>query len=108
MIVRTNIIKLIGAAGVTIFPFIFINPAYESQKLLDHELIHFNQQKRWALYGLGIGLLVWFFLYLCILPIGWNPFRYKWESEAYRTANFLSNKEIKQKLQARPYFLWWH
>lgn len=108
MIVKTKIVLLVGAAAVTVWPFIFVAPGMESNKrLLAHEAVHIRQQRQWAIYGAGVGLLAWLFLYLMVLPVGWNPFRRKWETEAMREADGLYDHQIVKKLAKRPYFLWW-
>lgn len=96
-----------GAKAVTIFPFgCFAHPDYVLNR--PHEEIHWKQQRRWAIRGLGVGLLLWFVLYLLVLPAGWNPLRWSAESEAMSKADHLSDDEIAWKLRQPPYYLWWH
>jgi len=108
-IVTTSIVGWFGASAITVFPFVFISPKVEGKDLEDtkkHEGVHYEQQKLWATRGLGIGLLAWFFLYLFVMPYGWNPFRKKWEIEAY-TAQGITKEKAIETLQGSPYFLWW-
>ena len=99
-------LKWIGAAAMTVYPFIIIDPRYlDNTILIEHEMVHIEQQKRWFKYGLGIGLLLWFFLYLLVLPVYWNPFRRKWETEAYKKAQKFSNEQIDEILSKAPYYL---
>ena len=62
------------AAGVTLGRHVFLRfPGTPS--LLAHELVHVRQQAEHP---------VWFWVsYLLLLPIGWNPWRMRWEAEAY-------------------------
>lgn len=113
MIVKTKLVRLLKASAITVFPFIFVDPyyldypaLYDIEKLLLHESIHIEQQKKWAIYGLGIGLLVWWALYLLALPVGWNSFRKKWETEAYLAEGY-SQTTIDTILKRAPYYLWW-
>lgn len=107
ILIETKLVRLARAYAITVFPFIFIDPDTKNKELvLTHELIHYFQQKRWAIYGLGMGLLIWFILYLLVLPVGWNPFRRKWETEAFKAEHF-SLDFINQILKKPPYYLWW-
>jgi hypothetical protein len=109
MIVKTEIVTWFGASAITVFPFIFIRPHLAGlNRMTIHEKKHLEQQKRWAIYGLGVGLLVWYFLYLFCFPVGLNPWRYKWEAEAFLTDKTLSIGEINTILALPPYHLWWH
>jgi len=56
--------------------------------------------------GWVLGQLVWRALYLLVLPVGWNPFRYRWEFEAYKT-QVLDEVHIRRILKESPYYLWW-
>lgn len=48
MLIRANLPKLIGFDAITIWPFIFITPAYASNKpLIEHELVHYREQRKW-------------------------------------------------------------
>jgi hypothetical protein len=109
IVVKTEAVKLLGAGAVTVFPFVLVHPFYAGHEaLMRHERTHWEQQRRWALYGLGVGLLVWWALYCLTLPVGWNPWRYRWEIEAYRAGEGLDEKRVREILRSRPYYLWWH
>jgi hypothetical protein len=129
IIIKTRLLALLRIGAITIFPFILIQPKLaDDEEVLHHEHIHWYQQLRWLLVGgvigvtaacllypysdwflflMGIGLFAWYFLYLLVLPVGWNYFRYKWEREAYKTANKLTDEEVKERLKKHPYHLWW-
>jgi hypothetical protein len=101
-------------AAITIWPFIFISNSLckdtynNKQELiitLKHEDVHYKQQQRWAIYGLGIGLLVWFLLYELCLPFYWNPWRRRWETEAYSKGNGFDQDTIDIILCGPPYWL---
>jgi uncharacterized membrane protein len=97
-----------GAIAFTFFPFVFVHPdAAPRESILTHEAVHYEQQRRWLIYGLGVGLLLWYLLYLLVLPVGWNPFRAKWEREAY-LAQGRREAYIAKTLRGAPYWLWWH
>lgn len=107
MIVRTRAVSFFGAGGITVFPFIFLHPL-AGEKTEAHEKVHYRQQKRWALYGLGVGLIVWFLLYLLVLPVGWNPFRARWEMEAFKEAEGYPEEFVRNRIfPEKPYYLWW-
>lgn len=61
-----------------------------------HEEIHSLQQKR-------VGLYKFIFLYIFALPFIWNPWRYRWEYEAYFDGSGLSDQEIKKILSSYRY-----
>jgi hypothetical protein len=73
--------------------------------VLPHETVHWGHQRSWCLYGLGVGLLIWFLLYLLVLPLVWNPLRRYTEREAYRVDG-LTDAEIDTILRRWPYLLW--
>ena len=107
-VIYTDKVEWFKASAITIWPFIFINSVFKDEpSLLVHELVHYKQQQRWAIYGLGIGLIAWFLLYLLALPVGWNPFRKKWETEAYQKGQGYPVEVINNKLKQAPYYLWW-
>lgn len=97
-----------GFSAFTLYPFIFYVGTL-GNLTRKHELIHIDQQKRWCKwYTLWIvGLIAWFFMYLLILPVGWNYWRYKWEREAYTKGSGI-NEALTKKILSRDYFLWWH
>jgi hypothetical protein len=105
MIIKAKWVGLFGASAITAWPFVFVD-GEPSESIMVHERVHLAQQRRWAIYGLGVGLLAWHLLYLLALPAGWNPWRKRWETEAYR-ANGIGEDRIKAILRARPYYLWW-
>ncbi|MBI5871675.1 hypothetical protein HZB88_01165 [archaeon] len=65
-----------------IYPHIYLQknfyelPASLQNRILKHEAVHLSQQKK-------TGTLKFLFLYIFILPFFYNPYRYKWEYEAY-------------------------
>jgi hypothetical protein len=103
-------VELFNATAMTVWPFVFISPKVGDGPMLRmalvHEDVHYHQQGQWLVYGLGVGLLVWFFLYLFCLPMYWNYWRRKWETEAME-AQGLSAREIAWKLTQPPYYLTW-
>jgi hypothetical protein len=108
MVIKTNIPLWFGAAAITIFPFILVMKNVPERSLVTlalHEGVHYAQQKRWFKYGLGVGLIAWFILYLGVLPVGWNPFRKKWETEAFLAQGY-SEDQITRILHEGPYYLW--
>jgi len=106
MIVKTKSVIWFGASAITVYPFIFVHPALANDEaIMKHEQVHCEQQKRWATYGVGIGLLAWFFLYSLCLPIGYNPFRRKWETEAYQKGQGYDLDTINEILKHAPYYL---
>ena len=95
----------IGTDAITVWPWIFVRNGHDpSPELMAHERVHLEQQRRWAIYGLGAGLVLWFALYLLALPVWWNPWRRRWETEAMR-AQGMKADEIETALQGRPYWL---
>jgi hypothetical protein len=108
MIIYTNLLPP-GAVAFTAYPFIFIKKRFKGNKnilndLLPHEMVHYERQKKWFIYGLGIGLILWFILYLFVLPFYWNPFRRKWETEAFMADGYTLEK-IDEILSKPPYYL---
>jgi hypothetical protein len=104
MIIEWNWIRYLGIGGITVWPLVIIRP--DRRARLPHEMKHFEQQGRWFKYGLGVGLLVWHLLYLFALPVLWNPFRRKWEREAY-AAEGINEEEADKRLRGWPYLLRW-
>ena len=106
MVVVTKILPP-GSCAFAAYPFIFVHPGWkDNERTLLHEMAHYLRQRRWVICGLGIGLLAWFALYLLFLPVGWNPFRRRWETEAMLTEG-RSAPEISTSLREAPYYLWW-
>jgi hypothetical protein len=107
MIIETRLLPP-GAIAVTIWPLILVHPSVaKNARVLRHEGVHFEDQRRWFIYGLGVGLLVWWLLYLLALPVGWNPMRSHAERRAMR-AEGRRDDEIRWALRKAPYYLWWH
>jgi hypothetical protein len=107
-IINFKIIKIgwfFGFSGLTIYPLIF-NVSLSGWGL-KHEKIHLEQQHKWYSVLWYFGVLAWLFCYLMILPVGWNPFRYKWEYEAYKNGQGYSDMKIREVLK-KEYFLWLH
>jgi hypothetical protein len=107
-IIRTRIVDWLGASAVTVWPVVFVSPSITAAALpqvLKHENVHLAQQRRWLVYGLGVGLLAWFALYLLALPVWRNPWRRRWETEAYLAQGF-TPVEIDLILRSQPYWLW--
>lgn len=67
-----------------------------SQRIIDHEYIHYLQQKKY-------GLLKFLFLYLFAFPLFYNPWRYKWEYEAYKKGSHLNDETIRELLSSYKY-----
>lgn len=130
LVLRTRLPTLIGAGAITCWPIMLVRPEQaEHPATLMHEGVHAEQQKPWVVLGLlavvvalggfylGAGELnnwcwlaapfpfLWHILYLLCLPFGWNPWRRKWETEAYR-AEGMSQYEIDYRLERAPYWLW--
>jgi len=63
----------------------------------------------WAVEGYALGHLAWRWLYLIGfplgLPVGWNPWRRWWETEAM-LAEGRSAAEVEAALKNAPYYLW--
>lgn len=97
----------VWVSGATIYPFVFLFKGH-TEHTKAHELVHIRQQRRWWKYGGPLGLLAWLFLYAFVLPVGWNPWRWKWEYEAYKEGSKFGDFGIERKLRRFPYMLWWH
>jgi hypothetical protein len=107
-VIETNIIRALQAIGLTFYPFIFVAKGLDAEQrasLLTHENVHWEQQRTWAKYSLGLGLLAWYALYLLALPVGWNPWRRKWEAAAMKVQG-RTDAEILERLKHAPYYLW--
>jgi len=105
-VVQTSVVRWFRASAITVWPFIFVMSDNLPSWVLKHERVHAEQQRRWALYGLGVGLLVWWALYLIALPVGWNWWRARWEREAYLAVG-MPKEAIEHELHKAPYYLWW-
>lgn len=71
-------------------------PLHPASSIYDHEIIHVNQQEE-------VGLLKYIFLYLFCLPLFWNPFRFKWEYEAYLHGSKWKHEDIIKTLRSETY-----
>lgn len=111
-IIRSRLPNIVGAAAICVWPFgLLLDPIVDvtspyGRSLLLHEETHWKDQRFWGLVIPLVGVLIWYFLYLCILPVGWNPFRYHWEAKAMR-AQGLRAPEIQWRLRQSPWRLWW-
>ena len=96
-----------GADAWTVYPLgCFVRPGARCYSLEVHEGVHWRHQRAWCIYGLGVGLLLWFLLYLLFLPVGWNPLREFTERRAFRMQG-CSDRYINGILKNPPYYLWW-
>jgi len=97
-----------------IWPFgIFLARAYKrvedlerdprTRKTILHEEYHLEQQFKWYIRGHVFGLFAWYFCYVFILPFFFNPFRWRWEAEAYMKAQNYNAKEIEGILSGWTY-----
>lgn len=64
--------------------------------ILDHEAIHAAQIRE-------VGFFKFYFLYLFACPFFWNPWRYKWELEAYFVGSRISLKGAQKLLRSYRY-----
>ena len=85
----------------TLYPHIYVckdfySLSQETQKrIIKHETIHLQQQKQH-------GLIKFLFLYIFVFPLFYNPWRYKWEWEAY-TKSGTSKEKTKEYLSSWNY-----
>lgn len=93
-------LTIFGGQGVTtaIGDTIYLGKgaSEKDRMLIDHEKIHLEQQKR-------VGLVKFVFLYLFCLPFVYNPYRWKWEFEAYDRGTRMVHWRIKQVLGSKLY-----
>lgn len=84
--------------GNTIYMMKDFNSLSEENKqsLMAHESIHINQQAK-------VGLLKFMFLYFFCLPLFRNPWRYKWEYEAYKNGSKWQDADIQSELRSWNY-----
>jgi hypothetical protein len=79
----------------TIYPNIYVAKRFNSwpkklrERIIRHEKVHLRQQQE-------IGLLKYLFLYIFVLPVLWNPWRYQWEMEAYMNGSGYSIEKAKE------------
>ena len=64
-----------------------------------HEKVHIGQQQSWTKFG----FLFWLFLYGLALPLFFNPFRYRWEYEAYREGSGFGHEHTISVLRSATY-----
>jgi len=67
-----------------------------SPTTMRHENIHMHQQE-------NVGLFKFLFLYLFCLPVVWNPWRFRWEYEAYTEGSGCSHQLTKRILRSASY-----
>jgi hypothetical protein len=85
----------------TISPHIYVAKGFYSfsknvqNQLIKHEEVHLKQQQE-------KGVLLYLFLYIFCFPLFWNPYRYKWEMQAYEEDGTSSNK-AKEYLSSGVY-----
>ena len=73
----------------------FYFPKAIQQRIVKHEKIHIKQQN-------AHGLFRFLFLYIFVLPLFYNPWRYGWEYEAY-TQSGTSTEKTKKYLSSWHY-----
>jgi hypothetical protein len=101
-----------GIGAITVYPWIFLSwsawnqPVADLNSTLIHEQAHLAQQQAWRGKAWLFGLAAWFFCYLFLLPVLWNPFRRRWETEAYAAQGWC-DKFIEPRLREAPYWLVW-
>ncbi len=85
----------------TLYPHIYVSKEFHTfskttqERILKHEKIHLEQQKKQ-------GIFKFLFLYVFAFPLLYNPWRYKWEWEAY-TKSGTSEKQTKEYLSSWNY-----
>jgi len=78
----------------TLYPHIYLGKNYynsnliEKKRILKHEEIHLKQQRE-------TGILKYLFLYIFILPLFWNKYRFNWEYEAYIQSGTSTKNTLK-------------
>lgn len=101
------------ATATAVYPVVFRAKRFsrltrhQQDLVMDHEEVHLEQQRQWFVRGLGVGLLAWFLLYLLVLPAGWNPFRERWEREAYIRGSKIAPDKVAEILRKAPYWIIW-
>lgn len=89
-----------GFTGFTLYPFIF---DVKGKVDIDHEMIHIQQQEPYYKHGWYFGIALWIFLYFCVLPYKYHPWRTKWELEAYTKGSKLSKERAQRIIDANYY-----
>jgi hypothetical protein len=78
-------------------PYLFIPfPHQVPSDVIEHERIHFEQQRI-------VGRWLFSFLYLFAFPFLWNPWRFRWELEAYEKGSGKSRKDAIKLLRSKTY-----
>lgn len=67
-----------------------------SEGIIKHEEIHIKQRK-------AVGSFKFYFLYLFALPLFFNPFRKKWEIEAYTKGQGFTEEHARKMLRRAMY-----
>jgi hypothetical protein len=67
-----------------------------SPRIIRHEAMHSFQQSQ-------VGIVKFLLLYLFALPFFWNPWRYRWEMEAYIFGSQLDEAEARRILRSVAY-----
>ena len=99
--IKPNFVKVITfnfAAAITLWPFgIFFKNEHGKRSFMNHEAIHWKQQKEM----LGIFFYLWYLVeWLIRLPFGNAYYNISFEREAYR------NEHNKNYLNERKPFAW--
>ena len=85
----------------TIAPHMYLSKGFKNlsskgqAQILKHERIHLKQQEE-------TGIIKYLFLYTFCFLVFYNPWRYKWEYEAY-TKSGTSKKQTKKYLKSWHY-----
>ena len=101
--VKTKLIRLhpMGIIGLAVWPFIFLDPQYVSDRLIQHEEIHLKQQVELLVVGFYI-LYAFYFIK--------NYIRYRKFYISYRKIPFeieaFEHQETKNYLENRKRFAW--
>ena len=104
-VVRLNID--VGWSATTVYPFVFVFGKLKNESAtFVHEMVHWQHQHRWWRAAGVFGWFAWFFLYLFVLPAGWNRFRWNVEFEAYTIDGRYIDEIIRKGLREK-YLLWW-
>lgn len=81
-------------------------------RVLRHEETHLMQQYQWYSTAWVFGLLAWYVCYVFLLPFWFNPFRWKWEMEAYMRGQEYGKVIISRHYLSEKTYGWlkpsWH
>ena len=90
MIIKNNILPPKGYNAIAIFPFIFVrNGVKITDRLINHEKIHFAQQKEL--------LIVFFYILYAVFYLFYGYRNMPFEKEAYNNddnLNYLNNRKL--------------